>query len=241
MAHRRLRSKASRLRAWNQCRRIGDEVKLSRATLGMSLQQVADRAGVSWSTAARAQAGDPTIALGTLCAVTEAVGLDLVLHAYPGRQPTLRDTGQLSLVEHVCQEARGSWQPTVEAGVGEHGRAIDLVLFGPREILACEIERVAIDFQAQFRRADLKRRELAASHQRPVRLVMVVEDTRRNRSAIQGHADVIRAGLPAGPREVLRALRSGGVLGRDGLLWVRRRRWPRRGHDVSREGRSRAS
>jgi len=241
MAHRRLRSKSSRLRALDQGRRIGDEVKLSRGTLGMSLERVADRAGVSWSTAARAQAGDPTIALATLCAVTEAVGLDLVLRVYPGRQPSLRDSGQLTLVEHVCEQGRGSWRPSVEVGVGEHGRAIDLVLFGHTEILACEIERVAIDFQAQFRRADMKRRDLAAGHQRPVRLVMVVEDTRRNRAAIQGHADVIRAALPAGPREVLRALRSGRALGRDGLLWVRRRRRQRPAPDASREGRSRAS
>jgi transcriptional regulator with XRE-family HTH domain len=197
---------------------------LARATLGMTLQQVADRAGVSWSTAARAQAGDSTLGLGTLCAVTEAVGLDLVLSAYPGSQHSLRDLGQLILVEQVMAEAHASWQPSVELAVGDHGRAIDLVLFGASEILACEIERAAIDFQAQFRRADLKRRELAESHRRPIRLVMVIEDKRRNRAGLEAHSDVVHARLPAGPREVLRSLRSGRALGRDGLLWVRRRR-----------------
>jgi len=203
-------------------------LRLARATLGMTLQQVADRAGVSWSTAWRAQAGDPTIGVGTLCAVTEAVGLDLVLSAYPGRQPSLRDSGQLTIVEHVQAQAHGSWQPSVELGVGDHGRAIDLVLFGAAEILACEVERMATDFQAQFRRGDLKRRELAEVHRRPIRLVMVIEDTRRNRAALGAHAAAIATRLPAGPREVLRALRSGHALGRDGILWVRRGRSSRR-------------
>jgi hypothetical protein len=151
----------------------------------------------------------------------------------------LRDSGQLNLVEHVRAEADGSWQPSLEVGVGDHGQAIDLVLFGATEILACEIERAATDFHAQLRRADLKRRGLAAVHRRPIRLVMVIEDTRRNRAALQARSDVVRTALPAGPSEVLRAIRFGRALGRDGLLWVRRRR-SQRFHDGSREHHGRA-
>lgn len=164
------------------------------------------------------------MAVETLCAVTEAVGLDLVLRAYEGQAPSLRDTGQLELAQQLWEEAHASWQPSMELAVGEHGQAIDLCFFGPSEILAVEIERLAIDWQAQPRRADVKRRSLASRHQRPVRLVMAVEDRRRNRAALAAHLGVVRVALPAGSREVLAALRRGRPLGRDGLLWIRRRR-----------------
>ena len=177
---------------------------------------------MSWSTGARVELGDPGVTITTLCAVAEAVGLDIVLRAYPGRGPTLRDTGQLALAERICAQAHAGWQPNVELAVGPNGEAIDVVLFAAREIWAVEIERMAIDFQAQYRRADRERAILAALHQRPVRLVIILEDSRRNRAALEAHLAFIHASLPAGSREVLAALRTGRLLGRDGLAWVRR-------------------
>jgi hypothetical protein len=96
-------------------------------------------------------------------------------------------------------------------------------LLGPVEIIAAEIERVIADFQAQYRSAAAKRDELARIHQRPVRLVLVVEDSRRNRSAVREHSALLSSMLPAGSRDVLKAIRGGKPLGRDGMLWVRSR------------------
>lgn len=196
---------------------------MSRATNGMTAQMAADRAGVSWSTQARVELGDPSVSVDTLCAVTEAVGLDLVLRAYEGRRPTLRDTGQLALAEQLCARVHPSVRATIELLVGQHGEAIDVALFGAEEIVATEIERLIVDLQDQYRRADRKRQALAAMHQRPVRLVIVIEDTSRNRAAFERHSDFIRSALPAGSREILAALARGRPLGRDGLLWLRRR------------------
>lgn len=190
--------------------------------LAMSRRRAAVRAGVSWSTQLRVELGDPNIGLQTLCAVAEAIGLDVVLRSYPGRQPSLRDTGQLVLGEKLVERAHGSWQPTFELVVGEHRESIDLVLFGPDEILAIEIERLLSDLQAQYRRAEAKRQLLAGRHRRPVRLVVAIEDTRRNRGAVDRHDGLIRSVLPARSREVFGALRTGRPLGRDGLVWVRR-------------------
>lgn len=161
-----------------------------------------------------------------MTAVAEAAGLDLVIRAYPGRPPSLRDTRQLGLAEVLCAQAHPSWRPAIELGVGDHGEAIDLCFFGASEIVACEIERMALDGQAQYRRANGKRLTLAARHQRPVRLVMVFEDTSRNRSALKPHIDLVRISLPAGSREILAALRAGRPLDSDGLLWLRPRRRP---------------
>ena len=212
------------MRAREQSSRIGLEVKRARVNLGITRQQAADHAGVSWSTELRVELGDPGLRVDTMCAVAEAVGLDVVLRAHPGRTPTLRDTGQLEHAEMLAAQAHPSWQPRLELIVGKHGEAIDLGFFGPAEILGCEIERMASDFQDQYRRADSKRHALASRHQRPVHLVLVVEDTPHNRAAIKPHLALIRIALPAGSREILGSLRSGRPLGRDGLLWLRRRR-----------------
>jgi len=202
---------------------FGTEVVTARSVLGLSIKQAADLAGVSWQTQARAEAGAPGLSIRTMGAIGEAVGLDVVLKTYPGRTLALRDTGQLRLAQQLCADAVAAWQATIELRIGQHGDAIDLVLFGINEIIAIETERAAIDWQAQYRRADAKRAVLAAQHQRPVRLVMAVEDSRRNRRALAPHAEVIRLAQPARSREVLRSIRHGQPLGRDGLLWVRRR------------------
>ncbi len=173
--------------------------------------------------------GDPSATIASLCVVAQAVGIDVVLRSYPGRGPSLRDTGQLEMAELIRAVADPSWNVALEVPAGDRGEAIDLVLFGSREIIVVEIDRMLVDFQAQYRRNVRKRDHLAARHQRPVRLVMLIDDTRRNRIVIAEHASLLASVLPAGSREVMQAVRSGRPLGRDGLAWMRRRRaLPRR-------------
>lgn len=217
------RTSSSRRRAADQAARLGAEIRNARAIEGMSGRQVARRAGVSASTQARIEVGDSGVAVCTLSAVAEAVGLDLVLRAYPGRKPSLRDTGQLELADALISRAHPSLKPEVELIVGPHGEAIDTAFFGASEIVAAELERLILDFQDQYRRADRKREALAALHQRPVRLILVIEDTRTNRAALERHVPLVKTALPAGSREILAALAAGKPIGRDGLLWIRRR------------------
>ena len=104
------------------------------------------------------------------------------------------------------------------------GRAADLVLFGPEEIQHVEFERHLSDWQAQLRAGRIKQELLMEMHHRPVRFVMAIEDTRRNRAVVEPHIATIRAELPAGTRETWGSIRTGRPLGRDGLLWLRRPR-----------------
>lgn len=194
----------------------------------MTFDQVGRRAGVSPDTVRRIEGGEPGARLDTLCAVGNAVSLDVVVRAYRSRPPSLRDSGQLEVARIVCSVAHAAWDPVLELAAGDHGEAADIGFFGPREIIDAEIDRLILYFQDQRRRNALKREWLAARHQRPVRLVMVIEDTMRNRTAIAPHLPFIRSALPAGSREILRALRAGEALGRDGLLWIRRNRPPAR-------------
>lgn len=211
-------------RASTQASRAGAEIASARAELGWKRADVARKAGVSEETARRIEDGDPGVQINTLCAIGSAVGLDVVIQTYPGRQPSLRDSGQLEVARHLVAMAHAAWRPELEVAAGPHGEAVDVAFFGAMEIIDAEIERLLLDFQRQLRRAHQKRDWLAALHQRPIRLVFVVADTRRNRAAVAPHAEMIARALPATTREINRALRTGQPLGRDGLLWVRTRR-----------------
>lgn len=211
--------------------RIGADIETSRTALARSLDQVARRAGVAPSTVMRAIRGDPGIHLDTLFAIGAAAGLRMSVKAYPAAL-SLRDSGQLRIANYIVQQAHPSLTAALEVPVGDpFGRAADVVLFGATEIVHSEIERRLPDLQAPYRAATVKRDSLQSQHQRPVRLVLVVEDTRRNRDLVAPHADLLRRILPATSSEVMRALRSGAPLGRDGLLWVRP--WRSRGTDSS--------
>ena len=223
------RPTSSHRRATQQAARAADEIGLARRTRALSQRAVARRAGVSWSTVDRIERGDPSVGLDTLCAVGEAAGVDIVIRAYPSPAPSLRDTGQLEIAEIMRSQAHAIWHAATEVTAGARGEAIDLVFFGPNEILDTEIERMATDFEGQYRRANQKRETLSDQHRRPVRLIMAIEDTLRNRTAVEPHLPFVTSVLPAGSREILAALRNGHALGRDGLLWVRRRRSRRTG------------
>ena len=204
---------------------VGREVTLARANLGMSVTAAARIAGLAPLTQRRVEAGDPSVGLATLCRAAAVVGLKVWVRAFPIGPTSLRDSGQLRIAEFLRSMTASRMQVELEHAVGDQ-RSIDVAAFGPSELLAIEIERLLTDFQAQYRQADAKRVALAERHRRPVRLVLVVEDTRHNRRAVEDHTTLIRSALPAGTREILGVLRTGRELGRDGLAWVR----PRRAH-----------
>ena len=201
---------------------IGQEVLLARTNLALTRRGAAMLARVSPQTQERVERGDSSVGLDTACRVAAGVGLKLWAKAFPAADPSLRDTGQLRIAEWLRGVAHPAYSVAFELALSS-GRSADEVFFGPTEIIHAEIERRLADWQSQIRRAIVKRHELAAPHQRAVRLVMVVEDTERNRAVAREHADLIGSMLPAGSREVMRSLRTGAPLGKDGILWVRPR------------------
>jgi transcriptional regulator with XRE-family HTH domain len=217
-----MRRKRGRERAAAQALKIGEAIRTARGITGFSVATACARAGIADSTWRRVEHGAPGASIATLCAMSETVGLDFVAQLFPGREPRLRDTAQLALAQAIATMASAAWTVQLEVPAGEHGEAIDMVLWRSDEIVAVEIERLMLDAQAQLRRLYLKRDCLAAHHVRPVRLVVVVEDTRRNRAAMAPHVSLLRTTLPAGSRELFGALRSGHAIGRDGLAWLRR-------------------
>jgi transcriptional regulator with XRE-family HTH domain len=208
-------------RAREQVQRMAAELRVARAAIGLTREQVAAKAGLAPSTIQRIEAGYVDTGIATLAAAMAAVGLDLVLTAYPGRTIRLRDSGQMTIAEQLRGIAAPYWTARLEVSAGDHGQSADVVFFGADEILHVEIERRAVDFQGQYRSALRKREYLATRADRPVRLVLVITDSRHNRDALVLHEALIRSQLPAHSRAVLRALKLGRPLGTDGLAWLR--------------------
>lgn len=208
-------------RATTQAMTTGASIREARLIAGLTRAKAAARAGIARSTWDRIEQGSPAVALENYVAACDAVGLDFVCNTYPGRPPGLRDSGQLAMAQHLATMAHARWRTTYEEPGGDHGEAIDMVLWGSTEIVAVEIERRLLNWQSQHRRWSTKRAWLQARHARPVRLVVAAADTRRNRAALAPFAAVVQTDLPAGTRACLEAVRSGKPLGADGLCWLR--------------------
>ena len=219
------RRELGRERARWLTQRIGRELRFARLGAGMTQARVAALAGSSQSAISRLELGVPPLDFELGCRVAAVVGHEIGLSLHPADGSTLRDRKQLSIAQRIVGLRHTSWRPALEVavGVGRDRRAIDLVLSRPEELVACEIERWLVDFGAQLRAHQLKREALAATDDRPVRLLLVVRETDHNRTAVRDHRDLVRRAGFADGRHVWRSLREGRPIGRDGLVFMRER------------------
>lgn len=122
----------------------------------------------------------------------------------------------------ISAAADSSWRCRFELPTGPGPlQAADMVLDRADEVVVIEIERGMVDFQAQWRAAELKRSSLASRESRPVRLVLAVPDTMAMRGRLNENSELASRVLPIASRAIWRALRQGLRLGGDGLLRVR--------------------
>ena len=158
--------------------------------------------------------------MGRLAAAT---GHDLSIRFFPGDGVRLRDSGQLAVAESIRARLHASWRVRLEVPVSRapDRRAADMVLENREEMVSVEIERALLDLQAQLRSAQLKRAALAEMIARPVRLVIAVPDTDRNRRVVATIRPLIEAALPVTSRRAWASLGTGMAIGGDALLWVR--------------------
>lgn len=201
---------------------FGRELRLARMIGGLSQAQLARLAGVTQTRVSRAERGATGIPLGVRCRLAAAAGHELGWHLYPVATVRLRDSGQLTIAQAIVAVAHSSWQPRLEAPIAPgDGRAADLLLTGPEQIIHVEIERALVDVQAQLRSAQLKRQALTGGIQRTVRLILAVPDSRTSRARLAPFAELLSRTLPVSSALAWRAIRSGEQLPGDGILFVR--------------------
>jgi transcriptional regulator with XRE-family HTH domain len=228
-----------RHRARELGQRYGRELRAMRVASGLSQRELARRAGISQGLLSRIERGLSIPSLDVAARLAAAMGGRLGFALYPGDGIGLRDSGQLQIAELIRAAVNPRSRVRLETPINptRDRRAADMTVDLNAEVAMFEIERGLFDFQAQLRSGQLKRDALAARLGRPVRLVLVIADTHRNRRIVAQHAEIVRTALPLSSRQVWAALRAGAALGDDGLLWVRERDARRLRADVTERAR----
>jgi len=204
--------------------RIGREQRIARIGAGLSQTQVARLAGISQSMVAEAERGLPGVSLDVRCRLAAACGHELSVKLFPVRTVGLRDSGQLGMAETIAFAAAPCWHHRLEVPTGPGPmQAADILLENEQQVIQIEVERALVDFQAQWRAANLKRESLSQRTGRAVVLALAVPDTTTVRKRLEPYGELISRALPMNSREIWRALRKCQQLDGDGLLFVRPR------------------
>ena len=160
--------------------------------------------GLSRSALERLETGARRSTIQELASIGTVVGLDVRLRAYPAGDP-VRDAGQLRLLERLRSRLHQQlgWLTEVPLPVDGDRRAWDAVIRGDGWSIGVEAETVLDDLQAVERRITLKQRDGGVD-----RVIVLVADTRRNRTALAAAPHAF-AGFSRDARTVLRAVADG--------------------------------
>lgn len=179
---------------------------MARLAAGLTQSVVAEAAGMSRAELSRIERQrapwlDITAA-ATLCAV---VGLDLWLRAYPGGDP-VRDAAHVALIGRFLAYVTAPLSIRTEVPIDRPGdpRAWDAMIADHTTVVGVEAETRITDSQALERRLALKRRD-----GRIERVIIVISDSRANRSALRLVRSRLRADYPLDTPELLSALGFG--------------------------------
>jgi len=185
---------------------LASEIRSAREAAGLSQSTVARAAGLSRAEVSRIERGcAPWLNIldaSELCAV---VGLDLWLRTYVGGDP-LRDAAHVALLRRFLDQLGPGIRARTEVPLDRprDPRAWDAVLADRSERVGVEAETRLSDAQAIERRVALKRRDGGIA-----RVVIVIADTRANRSTLHAVRTLWRADYPLDSDDVLGHLKAG--------------------------------
>jgi transcriptional regulator with XRE-family HTH domain len=193
----------------------GREVREARLDTGLSLAAAGKAVGMSHSQFGRIErAVLPNLTIEQLCRACTAVGLKLVVRAYPDGDP-VRDAAQLGLIERFRRRVPAgiSFRTEVPLPIPGDRRAWDGMLTFPGTLVAVEAESRLRDVQALERRLALKCRDGSVD-----RLILLVNDTKANRRVLRLHLEGLRGRFPLSGRDVLAAVTNGRAPSANGLV-----------------------
>ena len=188
---------------------IGDEIRTARLAAGTSQSAVGLASHLSQPVISRIERGGfSSVSLDKLFVVADAVGLDLSIKAYPGRNPT-RDAAHArklsAFLACVAPPLRYATEVALPAREGAtEQRAWDAMLFARDGETGVELEMRLYDVQAQARRILLKWRDSGAD-----RLLLLVNDSHSNRRVLRSFPEYFAALPRLRTASVLRSLANG--------------------------------
>ena len=194
--------------------RIGDELGSSRRGIGLSLREVSRNLNISVDRLIRAERGEPgTLSIDLTARYASMLGLELAasLHLIGN---AIRDKGHLALLERFRRRLPPTvrWRTEVPIPIAGDPRSADgLASVGQMDHMV-EAETHLGDVQALERRIFAKARDLGVD-----RVVLLLADTRHNRSVVDGMPG-IRARFPVDSRTWFRAIGASDDPGGDALV-----------------------
>ncbi len=185
---------------------VGEEIRRARLANGTSQMLVGRAVGRSRNFVSRIErAAAPNASVRDLARLGSAVGLDIVVRAYPGGPP-VRDRAHLLLLERLRARLHPSLRWRTEMPLNRPGdqRAWDAVITGAGPPIMVEAETRIVDVQALERRIALKVRDDGTD-----RVILLIGNTRTNRSAIHAAGQGFLAMFPGDGRRALKSLAEG--------------------------------
>jgi transcriptional regulator with XRE-family HTH domain len=187
-------------------RTIGNEIRLGRQGLGLSVSAVARSAGISTSELSRIErALAPWVSLVTLAKLCAVVGLDLSARTFAGGAP-LRDARHAALLSDFGAGLHATVRWRLEVPLPGHGeqRSWDGVASGPGWRYAAEAEMNPVDGQALLRRLKQKQRDGAVDG-----VLVLLRDTRQARAFRREFASQLAVEFPIPGSQAMRLLAGG--------------------------------
>lgn len=182
--------------------RLSAELRLARLGAGLSLREVARRLGVSVGRLVRLErAEDGAMTVDLLARYSAVVGLELSANVHPHGDPA-RDRAHLDLLSRLRRRLHPGlrWRTEVPIPIFGDPRSGDAVIDGDDWDGLVEAETRVGDLQHAERRASAKARDLGTK-----RLILLVADTRHNRTVLRLHPELAER-FPISSRACLRAL-----------------------------------
>lgn len=194
---------------------IGRELRVARIVAGKRLADVAEILGTSISHVSRVEHGlIKGIGIPALTRHAAAVGLKPYVKLFPAIARPL-DHAQLALFARFRKRISTIWQVSLEVPMPIAGdlRAADALISIPGCRCMVEVITRLADFQAQYRAAQAKQRDLRADQ-----IIFVVGGTTTNRRAIRDMGVAVTDALPLGTKDALLKLGAGVHPGANALI-----------------------
>jgi hypothetical protein len=185
---------------------IGRELGLAIRSHRLSNAAVGRDVGLSGAQVGRVVRGKaPHLTIVQASELLAAVGQELAIRAYPGGQP-LRDTAHLALLGRLRALLHPSltWRSEVPLPSPGDLRAWDAMILGSDWRQGVEAETRLHDVQALQRRILLKQRDGDVDH-----VILLLADTRHNRTLLHGPGSVLTETFPMSARGLLGSLATG--------------------------------
>lgn len=186
--------------------RLVADAKQARVGAGLSQQSVAGAMRISPGQYSRIERGlSPDLSLRTASRLCAVLGLDLSVRVFPVGDP-IRDAAQAALLGRLRSRCHPTlrWATEVPMSIPGDRRAWDATLTAATWTAGVEAETVLADIQALDRRLALKERDGGMD-----RTILLISDTRRNRSILRSAGDVLRTRFPIDSATALADLARG--------------------------------